>query len=115
MDVQMLLASNYKALGEFDEAEKHLKLASSMCPSRFMPLYVLTELLIEIERMEDAFKLAQKIIDKEIKIPSVTVFAIKNKMQELIDGKSSINHLIEEKTDKPSSTVYETPKGRLPP
>jgi tetratricopeptide (TPR) repeat protein len=39
MDVQMLLADNYKELGRHDEAEKHFKLASAMCPNRFMPLY----------------------------------------------------------------------------
>ncbi|MDR1225096.1 MAG: O-antigen ligase family protein [Tannerella sp.] len=38
MDVQMLLAYNYKESGRYDEAEKHLKLAAGMCPGRFMPL-----------------------------------------------------------------------------
>jgi tetratricopeptide (TPR) repeat protein len=85
MDVQMLLADNYKELGRHDEAEKHFKLAASMCPNRFMPLYQLVLLYKETNRNEEALKLAQQIVDKEVKIPSATVNAIKNKMKQMIN------------------------------
>jgi O-antigen ligase len=85
MDVQMLLADNYRELGRYDEAEKHFRLASSMCPNRFMPLYQLVLLYRETNRNEEALKLAQQILEKEIKIPSSTVNAIRNEMQRLIE------------------------------
>ncbi|MDR1340224.1 MAG: O-antigen ligase family protein [Prevotellaceae bacterium] len=91
MDVQMLLADNYKGSGRYDEVEKHFKLAASMCPGRFMPLYQLTELYTATERTDEARTLAQQIIDKKVKIPSTTIHAIKQKMQELIDREEGIN------------------------
>jgi O-antigen ligase len=85
MDVQMLLADNYRELGRHDEAEKHLRLASSMCPNRFMPLYQLVLLYKDTNRREEALKLAQQILDRDIKIPSSTVNAIRNEMRRLIE------------------------------
>jgi O-antigen ligase len=85
MDVQMLLADNYRELGRYDEAEKHFRLAASMCPNRFMPLYQLVLLYRETNRNEEALNLAQQIFEKEIKIPSSTVNAIRNEMQKLIE------------------------------
>jgi tetratricopeptide (TPR) repeat protein len=86
MDVQMLLADNYKESGKYDEAEKHFKLASAMCPNRFMPLYQLALLYKETNRNEDALKIAQHILYKKVKIPSSTVNAIKNEMRKLIEN-----------------------------
>jgi tetratricopeptide (TPR) repeat protein len=91
MDVQMLLADNYKELCQYDEAEKHLKLAASMCPGRFMPLYQLTELYTATGRTDEARTLARQIVNKKVKIPSATIHAIKQKMQELIDREEGIN------------------------
>jgi hypothetical protein len=86
MDVQMLLADNYKELKQYDKAEKHFRLAASMCPNRFMPLYQLVLLYKETNRNEEALELAQQIVDKEVKIPSATVNAIKNEMRKLIEN-----------------------------
>jgi tetratricopeptide (TPR) repeat protein len=84
MDVQMLLADNYKESGRYDEAEKHYKLAAGMCPGKFMPLYELAKFYETAERHEDALTIARQIINKKIKIPSATVTAIKNEMQRLL-------------------------------
>ncbi|MDR1340558.1 MAG: O-antigen ligase family protein [Prevotellaceae bacterium] len=84
MDVQMLLADNYKGSGRYDEAEKHYKLAAGMCPGKFMPLYELAKFYETAERHEDALSIARQIINKKIKIPSATVTAIKNEMQRLL-------------------------------
>ena len=89
MDVQTLLADNYLGLKRYKEAEKHFKLASAMCPGRFMPLYQLVEMYIATGRADDAKALAQKIVDMEVKIPSSTVTVIKHKMRELL-GQDSI-------------------------
>jgi hypothetical protein len=85
MDVQMLLADNYKELHQYGEAEKHLKLAAAMCPARFMPLYELAKLYDAAERHADALTVARQIIDRKIKIPSATVTAIKNEMRQLLE------------------------------
>jgi hypothetical protein len=52
-----------------------------MCPNRFMLLYQLALLYKETNRNDEALKLAHQIVDKEIKIPSSTVQAIRHKMQ----------------------------------
>jgi tetratricopeptide (TPR) repeat protein len=126
MDVQMLLADNYKESGRYDEAEKHYKLAATMCPGRFMPLYQLTELYTATGRTDETRTLAQQIIDKKVKIPSATIHAIKQKMRELIDREDGINvPAPESRTDvKPINKIQpgqgnllenETPKELLPP
>ena len=86
MDVQMLLADNYKELGKYAEAKQHLKTAAAMCPSRFMPLYELVKLYEAGNCKDEALALAQKILDKDVKIPSSTVTAIKNEMRQLIEA-----------------------------
>jgi tetratricopeptide (TPR) repeat protein len=126
MDVQMLLADNHRELCQYDEAEKHLKLAASMCPGRFMPLYELTELYTATGRTDEARTLAQQIVDKKVKIPSATVHAIKQKMRELIDREEGITvPASESRTDvEPINKTQpgqghllenETPKELLPP
>jgi tetratricopeptide (TPR) repeat protein len=91
MDIQMLFAYNYSKLESYTEAERHLKIAANMIPSRFMPLYELVKLYELTERTEDAIALAQKIIDKDVKIPSRAVSSIKNYMTELIEN-NQIKH-----------------------
>jgi tetratricopeptide (TPR) repeat protein len=85
MDVQMLLADNYKELHQYEKAEQHFKIAAAMCPGRFMPLYQLAELYDETGQKAEAVVLARQIVDKEVKIPSATVSAIKQKMRQLIE------------------------------
>ena len=81
MDVQMLLAANNKELKRYTEAEQHLKTAATMCPARFMPLYELVKLYEIADRKKEALALAKHIIDKDVKIPSRTVEAIKLEMR----------------------------------
>ncbi|MDR2039238.1 MAG: O-antigen ligase family protein [Bacteroidales bacterium] len=85
MDVQMLVADNYKAKELYDKTEQHLKLAASMCPNRFMPLYKLTLLYHETGRKREASALAQQILDKDVKVLSANIIAIKKEMIELIE------------------------------
>ena len=118
MDVQMLLADNYKELGKYTEAEQHLKLAAAMCPARFMPLYELVKLYEADSRENEALAMAKLIIDKDVKISSPTVTAIKNEMQRLIDEKG--NPVNKNRTsDEPQNNETrqgETPHGAtLPP
>ncbi len=89
-DLHMLIADNCNVLGQYDKVERHLKLATNMCPSRFIPLYKLTKLYNVTDRREEAMMLAKKIINKDVKIPSPVVTTIKNEMLQLIEVKSSV-------------------------
>ncbi|MGV8138575.1 MAG: hypothetical protein AB2L20_25515 [Mangrovibacterium sp.] len=87
-DLQMLMADNYKALGKHGDSERHLKIAATMCPLRFMPLYELAKLYKATGRHEKAIALAKTILNKRVKVPSPTVNAIKNEMRQLIEAEA---------------------------
>lgn len=80
-DIQIMIADNYFNLKEWVFAEKHYKLASYMCPNRFVPLEQLVYLYDQIGASEKADKLAILIINKEEKVPSSRITLIKNKMR----------------------------------
>jgi len=115
MDVQMLLADNYRKLGLYAKAERHLQLASGMCPSRFMPLYELVRLYEATDHMEEALELASIIVDKEVKIPSATITAIKNEMRRLIEEQGSDNDPAKQgRTSNKSDHEQEQRQGETP-
>ena len=93
MDVQMLLAINYKQLGKFADAEKHFKLATAMVPSKFVPMYELVKLYMANNREDDALALAKKIIHKEEKVISPRVVEIKKQMRQLIQALEKSDNL----------------------
>jgi len=86
MDVQMLMADNYKKLGKYTEAEQHLRTAAAMCPARFRPLYELVKLYEATDRKDEAISLANIIENKEVKVFSSEIAAIKSEMRRLIDN-----------------------------
>lgn len=85
-DIQMLIADNYFKLEKWGESETHYQLASNMCPNRFVPLAKLHEIYIQQAKIDYALCIAYKIVDKEIKIPSLTISSIKAKMKKYIDS-----------------------------
>jgi O-antigen ligase len=111
MDVQLLLASNYKKLGKYTEAEQHLKTASHMCPSRFIPLYELVKLYSATDRKYEAQVMAQIIIDKDVKISTPTITIIKDKMWQLLDARRSIDTVLYNRKPK-SSEIWQ---DKIPP
>ena len=127
MDVQLLLASNYRQIGKNAEAEQHLILASHMCPSRFKPLYELVKLYEATGNREKALALAAIIINREVKIPSATITAIKNEMRRLIEtqettssdpatqGRTSEETDKEEKTRQGNTQKVQSNGAALPP
>ena len=86
LDIQMFQAENFKELGKYAEAELLLKTAANMCPARFMPLYKLVKLYVETDRKDEALLLANKIMNKDVKIPSTTVDTIKNEMRQMLEA-----------------------------
>ncbi len=90
-DLQMLMADNCLQLQQYDKTERCLKKAAAMCPVKFMPLYRLAELYVKNGRKEEARIWAQKIVDKEVKIPSPVIHSIKNSMRKLLNEPDSLN------------------------
>ena len=91
-DLQMLMADNCMKMKNYTETERHLNQASAMCPVKFMPLYRLTELYLETGRRGEARILAQKILDKKVKIPSPVINSIKSKMLNILNEPDSLNN-----------------------
>ncbi len=87
-DLQMLMAENYFKLKQFNQAENYYQQAVYMCPSRFLPLKNLVEIFELTNQQEKALQLAQKIIDKPVKVPSSTISQIKIKMRQKITAYS---------------------------
>jgi O-antigen ligase len=90
-DLQMLMVDNYLQLQQYTEAINYLEKAAAMCPVKFIPLYRLTELYLETGQKEKARILAQKILDKKVKVPSPVIDRIKSKMRKLLDEPDSFN------------------------
>ncbi|MDR1340574.1 MAG: O-antigen ligase family protein [Prevotellaceae bacterium] len=122
-DLQMLLADNYLQLQQYDEAERHYRKASQMCPVKFMPLYRLAKLYEERGNRVETLRWAELILGKRIKISSPTINAIRQEMKQLIEKDS--NPASESRTDaesvnKPQSrqdnlSEQRTPEELLPP
>lgn len=81
-DLEMLLGELQIELKQPEEAEKHYQLASYMCPNRFIPLHKLYTLYKEKGDITNARILAQTIVNKPVKVKSLTVTQIKYKMKE---------------------------------
>lgn len=91
MYVQMLMADRYHHNKDYQKAEYHYIQAANMCPSRYIPLYQLVQLYRDIGRRDEALVLANRILEKKIKVESSTVYAIKYEMKEFIDNSPKSN------------------------
>jgi O-antigen ligase len=86
-DIQMLFSDNYRQSADWYSAEKHLKLAASMCPNRFIPLFYLHEVYVKTYRQDEARHIAEEIVKKKVKIPSSTVSFIQRQMRKYIENR----------------------------
>ena len=84
-DTEMMRADNYFGLGNWDLAEQSYYLALNMCPNRFMPLFRLHKVSLAQGKYAEARGFANKILQKEVKIPSSTVSFIKQSMQKYLN------------------------------
>lgn len=79
-------ARNHQALGEFKEAEYHLRYATTMLPYRVYPYYLLTK-LYAAEAFYDAEKLsdcAQKVLTMEPKVQSTAIKEMRKEVKEIL-------------------------------
>jgi len=87
-DIQILLADNYIKLEKWHRAESHLKMAANMCPNRFLPLFYLHKVYVNTN-CPKALDVAKKILKKEVKIPSSTIFSIQTEMKKYLNTTKS--------------------------
>lgn len=84
-DTHLLAASNHEHMGNYGLAEQHLYKAFAMCPVRFVPLYKLAKLYGKMGRYEDQRRIAQQIMDKEVKVSSQRITDIKDEMRYILE------------------------------
>ncbi len=84
-DLQMLLADNYYKKSELDKAVQLYQYASNMIPCRFLPLYQIFEIYRKAGQIDMTKKYANEIINKKVKIPSMTVNSIKAEAEEYLE------------------------------
>jgi len=72
-DTALFLADNAKECGILDIAEEYYKLASRMCPVRFVPLYGLFCLYENMGRKDEMREIGEKILTKPVKVHSMDV------------------------------------------
>lgn len=82
--VQCSLGDSYKGIANYSLAEKAYLNADYMCPSRFYPKYLLAKLYNETGRNKDAIRLANELLNKEVKIESKAIEEIKAEMKLII-------------------------------
>ena len=84
-DLQMLLADNHYHLGDTVKALQIYQYAGNMIPCRFLPLYHRMEIYKENRNTSKAMEMAQKIVQKPIKMRSATVNFIIEKAREYLN------------------------------
>lgn len=80
------LGDNYKATGDYINAEEQYLLAANMVPHKFYPLYLLAKLYNETGQKEKAVSTAQSVMDKNVKVESTAIEEIKAEMKTIVDN-----------------------------
>lgn len=86
-DLQMLLADNYYHIGDTSKAIKAYQYAENMIPCKFLPLYYQFEIYKKNENVSNTKEIAQKIVEKQVKVKSTTVEAIIEKADNYLNEK----------------------------
>lgn len=83
-DTVLLIADNAKEYGDADMAEEYYRLASRMCPVRFVPLYGLFCLYKDLNRADDMLEIGQTILSKPVKINSYEIRTIRSYVKQTL-------------------------------
>jgi len=83
-DTVLLIADNAKECGDADMAEEYYRLASRMCPVRFVPLYGLFRLYKDLDRKEKMREIGKDILSKPVKVSSIEIRTIRNVVQQTL-------------------------------
>lgn len=76
-DLELLHGELFDKLDKSQEAERHFKLASQMCPVRFIPLFRLYMVYKDRGDQAKAIQIGKEILQKPIKVESITIKNIK--------------------------------------
>ncbi len=78
------LGDSYKATQQYDKAEVAYRQATNMIPSQFYPNYLLAKLYDDLGQESKATAMAEKILNKKIKIPSTAIKEIRAAMKKIL-------------------------------
>jgi O-antigen polymerase len=78
------LGDSYKETKQYDKAEANYKQAVNMTPSKFYANYLLAKLYDASGQEEKAIAMANKLMNKEIKIPSTAIKEIHEEMKNIL-------------------------------
>lgn len=78
------LGDSYKATRDYDKAELAYQQAINMIPGKFYANYLLAKLYDDSKQKEKAIAQAQRILKKEIKIPSTAIKEIQGEMKKIL-------------------------------
>ncbi|WP_299431898.1 O-antigen ligase family protein [uncultured Maribacter sp.] len=82
--IETALGDSYKRIKQYDKAEMAYKTAANMIPVRFYPMYLLAKLYEESGETVKAMTIANKILNKDIKIPSTAIKEIQAEMKMIL-------------------------------
>lgn len=83
-DLELLQGELHYELKRYDEAERHFQQAAHMCPLRFVPLSCMLKLYQQTGDTIKVDSIAQIILCKPVKVPSVEVERIKAKARKVL-------------------------------
>ncbi len=83
--IQITLGDNYKALKNYENAEKHYKIASCMTPNRLYPHYLLAKMYEEKGDLIKAKKQAEILLKMPVKVPSMAIFEMQEEMKIILE------------------------------
>lgn len=85
-DLELLLGDIYFDKGDYEMDENHYLRTSHMCPCRFVPLNQLYDLYMAHGHEDEALAIARKVVDKQVKVKSLTVSQIRYKMRKILNS-----------------------------
>lgn len=87
-DMELLAGDACRHSGNYGNATRHYSTVHDMCPVRFAPLEGMLDVYIAKGDTANADKTAWLILDKKIKVPSVSVTEIQEKARKWVAGHS---------------------------
>lgn len=90
--IETALGDAYRDLKQCNNAEKAYQNAANMIPIRFFPMYLLAKMYDESGNRTEAIAMAQKILNKNIKVPSTAIKEMKAEMKILVKSDNNNGH-----------------------
>lgn len=92
-NLELLIADNFYNLGNYSLSLLHYEKASKMIPNRFLPLFKQFELYNKIGDNKSSTSLAYNIINKKVKVNSLSIRYYKDKCKTYLESTKNQNLL----------------------